>query len=119
MKAFAGVPKQSPERGATALATPEDVAHVDLTGAAFTIVPPAGAEFVVFAATGDFAVEWADATVAVFPSANAAPGVRPEFNPAVRWIGDRFNADVFPGGPGFSVIGDGVTGILTASFYSH
>ena len=118
MKAFAGVPKQSPERGATALATPEDVAHVNLTGAAFEIVPPAGAEMVVFAATGDFAVEWADATVAVFPTANAASGVRPELNPAARYVGDRFNADNFPGGPGFSVIGGG-TGVLTASFYYH
>ncbi len=118
MKAFNGVPKQSPERGATALATPEDVATVDLVGAAFTIVPPAGAEMVVFAATNDFVVEWADGTVAVFPTANAAPGVRPELNPAARYIGDRFNLDNFPSGPGFSVIGGGA-GILTASFYSH
>lgn len=117
MKAFDGVPKQSPERGATALATPEDVAHVDLTGVAFTVVPPATATMVVFAGTGDFAVEWADGTVAVFPAANAAPGVRPELNPAVRYIGDRHDLVAYPSGPGFSVIGGG-TGVLTASFYS-
>ena len=117
MSAFDGVPKVSSERGALALATPEDVAHVDLTGAAFEIVPPAGMNIVVFAASGDFAVEWADATVAVFPGANAAPGVRPELNPAARYIGNRFDAATFPGGPGFSVIGGGA-GVLTASFYS-
>lgn len=116
MSSFDGVPKVSSERAALALATPESVAHVDLTGAAFTIVPPATAQFVVFAATGDFAVEWADGTVAVFPAANAAPGVRPELNPAARYVGNRHNLDNFPSGPGFSVIGGG-TGVLTASFY--
>lgn len=117
MSQFDGVPKVSPARGALVLATPEDVAHVDLTGAAFEIVPPAGINFVVFAATGDFAVEWADATVAVFPTANAAPAVRPELNPAARYIGNRHDINNFPGGPGFSVIGGG-TGVLTASLYS-
>lgn len=111
-KPLAGVPGNE-NRAALVLQTPDEVAHVDLTGAAVAVAIPAGAKFAVFAATGDFAVQWKESTVAVFPAATAAAGELPELNPAVRFIGDRAGFTV----PAFSVIGDG-TGVCSISFYT-
>ena len=120
-KPLSGVPKTNPERAALALITPDEISHVDLTGAAVTIQPPSDARFVVFAATGDFAVEFDHAVVAAFPGATAAaPAQRPEINPAVRFIGDRLDEQAnlpVPVDYTFSVIGDG-TGVCSIAFYS-
>ena len=111
-KHFSGVPGNA-DRAALALATPDEVAHVDLTGVAVAVAIPAGARFVVFAATGDFCVQWKESTVAIFPVATAVAGELPEINPASRYIGDRAAFTV----PDFSVIGSG-TGVCTISFYT-
>lgn len=112
-KAFAGVPGNE-ERAALVLAGPDEVAVVDLTGVAVAVQIPTGARFAVFAATGDFCVQWKESTVAVFPAATVNPAVEgPEVNPAARFIGDRAGFTV----PDFSVIGNG-TGVCTISFYT-
>lgn len=119
MKSFDGVPKVSSERGALALQTPDEVVHIDLSGAAVSVTPPDGTKFAVFSADDNFAVEWTDGVAAVYPAAtDVSDGPLPEINPAARFIGDRIDNPASPPTPySFSVIGNG-SGWLSIAFYS-
>ena len=119
MKPFDGIPKVSSQRGALVIQAPDEVVHVDLSGAAVAVTPPAGTRFAIFSGDDNFAVEWEDATTAVYPVAtDVTDGPLPEINPAARWIGDRIDNPASPPTPySFSVIGTG-TGFLSIAFYS-
>jgi len=121
MKPFDGIPKVSPTRGALALQTPDEVVHIDLSGASVAVTPPAGTRFAVFSADDNFAVEWVDTTVAVYPAAtDISDGPLPEINPAARFIGDRIDNPVVPATPyNFAIIGIAAsTGFCSIAFYS-
>lgn len=119
MKPFDGIPKVSSERGALVLQTPDEVVHIDLSGAAVAVTPPASTRFAIFSGDDNFAVEWTDTTAAVYPAAtDVSDGPLPEINPAARWLGDRIDNPVVAGVPyNFSVIGAGA-GWLSIAFYS-
>jgi hypothetical protein len=120
MKTFQGSPGVNHAVGAKSLPGPVDVAHVLLSGSSQAITPPAGAKYAVFsvekaAIPSNYAVQWKDSTVAVYPLATAASGELAELNPDIRYVGDRFHSSFVS--PDFTIIAD-VAGMLTISFYA-
>ena len=81
-----------------------DVYYGDAAAATFTV--PAGANYVLFSATGDFYVRW-DGSAAAIPSADVTNGAGSELNPVVR--------DVAPSQQ-FSIIAAAAV-VVTMSFY--
>lgn len=80
------------------------------TAEAFTV--PAGANYVVFSATGDF---YADYDGAASVPGDVTDGTAAELNPSVRYIGPQAG---FPDGvTSISIISAG-TPTVTAAFYS-